>query len=160
MSLIVPFNVLWIFEMIMNIVKFAILPMVVIIIIATALVSLWYWEYPSRDNVELVILITLIITELYMLIMMNRERLQRVNLEKSLVDTRHALGRENYLSLIRQCIEQANEEVLFTTRSMTTPEKEPLMTGIINVSASKRRKRGFSHRGIIAPRSLSHRPLV
>lgn len=126
------------------------------IILLAALIALvflpkWYPTIERLEQVELGLLIALISAEILMLCMMYREHTQRQDLDESLVRTRSALGRENYLSLITKGIKEAKTEVLFTTRSMTTTEREPLQAEIIRVSAKKKR-RDFIHRGIVAPR--------
>lgn len=129
----------------------SILPLIIILTLAAIIVIFLRDGFLQTYNIELLLLITLIIAEGFMLYKMRREHIERFTLEKSLIETRRALGRENYLSLISEGIEQAEEEVLFTTRSMATPEKEPIMERIIRVSA-KKRGGNFRHRGIIAPR--------
>lgn len=132
-----------------------ILPPFIIILLA-ALVALvvlpkWFPTIERLEQVELGLLIVLISAEIFMFYAMHRERAQRQDLEASLVKTRQVFGRENYLSLIRNGIKEAETEVLFTTRSMTTAEREPLQAEIIRVSEKKKGK-AFSHRGIVAPR--------
>lgn len=132
-----------------------ILPTAIIISLA-ALVLLvvlptWFPTVARLEQVELGLLTALISAEIFMFYVMHQERTERLKLDESLRLTRRAFKREDYLSLIEDGIKQAKTEVLFTTRSMTTPEREPLMKRIIQVSQKKKR-RGFIHRGIVGPR--------
>lgn len=135
----------------------AIFPMILFIFTTAIIISYFQNRFPTAEDIKLNLLVTLILTEGFVLFKIRLEHIERLSLEKSLVKTRRSFGRENYLSLIRQNIEEAENEVLFTSRSMTTPEKEPLMAGIIQASVKRQdlaKKNGtdFTHRGIIAPR--------
>lgn len=121
-------------------------------LVALVILPTWFPEIDRLEQVELGLLIALISAEILMFYVMHRERTQRQDLVKSMLETRRVFGREDYLSLIDAGIKQAETEVLFITRSMTTPEREPLMKRIIRASMAKKKRRGFIHRGIVAPR--------
>ena len=124
--------------------------MITVLVLLLILASIVSIRFVANPPVEVLLLLAVILVESFTLIRMDYEHKERQRLERSLLDTRVELGRENYLRLIRFGIKDAESEVLFTTRSMTTSQKEPLMEEVIRASVEKKGR--ITHRGIIAPR--------